>query len=374
MPIGYQIFMGGSPADNSFYDKVSYVEVEEHADEPGTIRLDIAVARADDGEITLIGDPGFVPLANLALVVTPDGQADECIFDGYVLSQNIHMETGMTASHVEISGQDATWLMQTEEKTREWASVTEGTVANTIFGEYGFTPGDGNTDDDSSAHSDDTHTLMQRATDMDFLRNLARRSGKLFRVSCADQPGVRTGVFAKADVTTDPVATISLNDLTAPNVKALDIEWDVTRPSAVKTRQTLFSDTTTEGVAGDSTDSGLTPLGDLDLASFAGQPVTVMLTTPVDDAGDLKQRADALLCDAGWFVKCTGEVELSALKTVLRAGQVVQLDTIGSVHSGKYLVWSVKHHIDTKAHKMSFTLMRNAVGSPAAASGLPGGL
>jgi hypothetical protein len=59
------------------------------------------------------------------------------------------------------------------------------------------------------------------------------------------------------------------------------------------------------------------------------------------------------------------------LGAVLRACDVVQIDGAGSVHSGKYLVWSVKHQISGEAHRMRFTLVRNAVG-PAAAGGAGG--
>ena len=54
--------------------------------------------------------------------------------------------------------------MNTNEQAREWVDVTDGSVANSIFGEYGFTPAAGNTDDDSPAHAEAGHSLMQRAT------------------------------------------------------------------------------------------------------------------------------------------------------------------------------------------------------------------
>ena len=61
--------------------------------------------------------------------------------------------------------------------------MTDGAAANTIFGEYGMAPGPDNLSDDSPAHAEDGHTLMQRGTDLQFLQMLARRSGKLCRVA-----------------------------------------------------------------------------------------------------------------------------------------------------------------------------------------------
>jgi hypothetical protein len=88
----------------------------------------------------------------------------------------------------------------------------------------------------------------------------------------------------------------------------------------------------------------------------------------VDDAGELSLRAQSLLREAGWFVRCEGESDLARLGTVLRVGTIVELQGAGALHSGKYLVWSVRHSIGPVDHTMKFVLVRNAVGSP------PGGL
>ena len=43
--------------------------------------------------------------------------ADQCIFAGYVLSQKLHLETGVTNSTITVWGQDVSWLMNLEEKS-----------------------------------------------------------------------------------------------------------------------------------------------------------------------------------------------------------------------------------------------------------------
>ena len=46
----------------------------------------------------------------------------------------------------------------------------------------------------------------------------------------------------------------------------------------------------------------------------------------------------------------------------------------GSLNSGKYFVWSVRHTIDKDSHRMKFVLVRNAVGRSQSPNGggLPG--
>jgi phage protein D len=376
MAATFQLLLDGTPADDDLYTVMSSLEVEENADLPGAIQLNLPVSRSEKGDLTYVSDSRFQPLVNLAVVAMPEGKSSECIFDGYILSHKLHLETGTTASTLQVWGQDASWLMNLEEKVKEWVDVTDADVANAIFDDYGITPAPDNTDDDSPSHTEDGHSLMQRASDIQFLRNLARRNGKLCRVVCADTPGERTGYFVKPKLDGDPLVTLTLNDPEVWTVDALDIEWDVMRPTAVKASQALFNDSDEDGVSADTSDSGLALLDERGLSDFSGQPLSVLLTAQVDDAGELRLRAQSLLREAGWFVRCEGEADVSRLNAILRAGTVVEIAGIGSLHSGKYFVWSVRHTITAETHKMKFVLVRNAVGpqSSGGNGGLLGGL
>jgi phage protein D len=370
----FQFLINGTAADDKLLTVMGPLEIEENADLPGAIQITVPVDSDGNGDLTFVNDSRFQPFANLAVVSTPDGQSDQCIFDGYVLSSKLHLQKGTTGSTLQVWGQDASWLMNLEEKAKEWVDVTDADVANSIFGDYGITPSSDNTQDDSPSHTEDGHTLMQRASDIQFLRTLARRNGKLCRVACTDTPGQRTGYFSKPNLDGDPVVTLELNDPDAWTVDALDLEWDVSRPSEALARQALFTDSDQDGVGVDQTDSGLTPLSDQGLAAFAGKSMSVMLTTQVDAADELTLRAQGVLREAGWFVRCQGQADLSRLKAVLRAGTVVQINSAGAMHSGKYFVWSVRHTIGKQSHVMKFVLVRNAVGSPPSGSSLLGGL
>ena len=373
MPSTYQILLNGAPADSGFYDRISTLEIEENADMPGSLQLRIPISRNEDGEISGVNEAGLQPFDNIAVVVTPEEGTPGCIFDGFVLSHKIHMESAVRSSWLELYAQDASWLMSLEEKAREWANTTDSTTASAIFSEYGFAPGPGNATDDSGVYSEDNHTLMQRGTDFDFLRGLARRAGRFFRVCCGPAAGARIGVFAKPNVDSQSVATFRPNDAVAPNVSKMDFEWDIMRPTEARASQALFSDPSEQGASGDSTESGLTALDERNLASFAVRPMQVILTTPADDAGQLQRRTQALLRESQWFARCSGEADIASLGKLLRAGDVASVETVGSVHSGKYLVWSVRHNIGQQSHKMNFQLVRNAMG-PAAGGGGAGGL
>jgi phage protein D len=372
----YRLIVDGQPADADLYTLLATLEVEENADLPGAIQFTLPVSRSDAGDLTPVSDARFKPFANLAVVATPEGKSDECLFDGYVLSHKLHLETGTTNSTLEVFGQDASWVMNLEEKVREWVDVTDGDVANAIFGDYGMDPAPENTSDDSPSHTEAGHSLMQRGSDIQFLRGLARRNGKLCRVTCKDTPGQRTGYFARPKLDGDPVVTLTLNDPESWTVNKLDFEWDATHPTAVSARQALFNDNSEDGAGVDVDDSGLKLLADRKLSDFTGKTMRSLLTVPVDAAGELTMRAQSLLREAGWFARCTGEADVARLNAILRVGTVVQIGGVGSLHTGKYLVWSVRHTFTAESHKMRFMLVRNAVGPEpgGGGGGLLGGL
>jgi phage protein D len=362
MPGTYQLLFDGEPVDDDLHKAISSLEIEENLDLPDAIQLGLTVNRTRTGELNYPSDKRLRPFANVAVVATPKGGASECIFDGYLLSHKLHLQPGVTASTLQAWGQDASWLLNLEEKVHEWVDVTDAAVADAIFQDHGITPSEDNTEDDSPSHTEDGHTLMQRGTDLGFLRGLARRNGKFCRVACTDTPGRRRGYFAKPKLDGDPAAVIALNDPVKPTVESLDFEWDVARPTTVRASQALFNDPTPEGVSTEASSSGLDPLDEQDLAGFAGEDMSVLLTAPVDDAGELDLRARSVLAEEGWFVRCEGAVDSARINRILRVNTIVQLIGLGSLYSGSYLVWSVRHTISSDAHRMRFVLYRNAMG------------
>jgi hypothetical protein len=369
MSVIVQLSVGGTPVPTAFYDAIQQLEVEESSDRPGALLLRLPVNRTSAGDLQFVGDGTFEPMTNLTLTVTPaaPGSQAQCIFDGYVLSWRLHLDRASTSSTLDVWAQDASWLMNIDDSIVEWSGQTDGEVANAIFGSYGFTPASGNTDNDSPSHDPDGHTLFQRATDLQFLRGLARRSGKLCRVACSDTPGARTGYFVVPAVSGQPVTTISLLDPASWTVESLDFDWDVMRPTEADASQVDLTQSSDSGTDISADASGLAPLDQRDYPTYLGQSSTLQLTAPAD-VPELTQRTAAVLADSGFFSRCTGEADADRIAAILRVGDVVTIEGAGSIQSGNWLVWNVRHQFSLDSWKMDFTLVRNAMG-PAAGGG-----
>lgn len=369
MSISLQLTVGGVPVPSAFYDAIMELEIEETADRPGTLRLRLPADRTSHGDLQFVGDGTFEPATNVAVTLTPGrpGATPQCVFDGYVLAWRLHLARASTSSAVDIWAQDASWLMNLDDRVTEWADMTDGEVANAIFASHGFTPAPANLADDSPSHLSTGHTLLQRATDLQFLRGLARRNGKFLRVGCTSVPGQRTGYFVRPAVMGSPAATISLVDQDRWTTETLDFEWDVMRPAQVTASQVDLSQPAPAGVEVPSASSGLSPLDQRSYPTYLGRPSSLLLTTPADVA-ELAQRGTAVLAESGFFARCTGEAEVDRLGAVLRAGDIVAIAGAGNLHSGKWLVWQARHRFSPDGWSTGFTLTRNAIG-PAAPGG-----
>lgn len=366
--MAFRVLFGNNlqAAPAAFYPLVASLEVEENADLPGAFQLTLPIAihgapGAED--LTVVGDDRWRPYARIAVVVTPDGGADACIFDGYVLSHKVHVDPGTTASSLRIWGQDVSCIMNLKDVVKHWGTKKDWEIANTIFQDtYSFDPAPANADNHAPDHPESGNPIMQRATDAQFLRDRARRAGKLFRVCCDGTAGKNTGYFVTPDLRASPAVKLVLNPPAKATIGALDFEWDVARPSHVLA-QVLLAKGKPEEV--DSDASGLPLLDRRSLAEFISNKARhtqAQLTTTADSSAELQQRAASLLREASWFVRCEGETDLARLKKVLRVARVVEVVGAGRVHSGKYFVWSVRHTITAEAHRMRFVLVRNAVG------------
>src|SRR5271157_2762934 len=94
----FRLLTDGSPADDKLYTVMGTLEVEENADLPGAVQLNLPVDTTDSQDLTFVTDDRFRPFANLAVVVTPTGQSDQCVFDGYVLTHKLRLKKGTSGS------------------------------------------------------------------------------------------------------------------------------------------------------------------------------------------------------------------------------------------------------------------------------------
>lgn len=352
MGLGIAIAVGGSP-DEEVSDAV-WVEVHERMGEMTTYRIRYGFDIVE-GDFPALIDPRLDAGSELA-VIAPLDDKNHYLVKGPVIAQQIHFEHGGGGSYLEVQGSDTLVAMDREIKSESWQDLTDSDVVSAILSQYGYTPDVATTD---AGHFETKHSLVQCDSDLRFVRRLARRNGFLFWISC-DENGVETAHFKRPVLDGEPMVNIDIN-LGTNHIGALDISWDVERPTSVVAAQLNLNDKST--IDGNLAQSPLLPLGTDGLDVITGDVRSLHFVAPVDDAGDLQARSAGALIEAGWFIRAQCETSMNALGAIVRAHTLVNLRGIGTRHSGKYYVAAVRHVIDPSAHKMEIELIRNGWGS-----------
>lgn len=349
MAYNLAILAGTAPADD-LAAGATRVEVSERIGEPTTYRLRYQLT-AEDGDFPLLSDGRLAPGAELT-IGTQVGDTPSVLVAGQVHGQKLSFSHGVRESWVEVCGGDKAFEMDREVKSKVWDGQTVSDVISAVLSAYGVTP---DVESIPTKHTEDTHTLVQRDTDLRFVRRLARRYGHWFWFE-TDGLGVTTAHCKRPVVSGAQVATLTIN-LDNPSLAQLELEWDVERPTAAIPKQLGLLDLTTAD--GQVVKSPLAPLGSAALDGIAA-PRQATFAAAVDDVGDLRARAEATVIEGGWFIRARGQTNARALGSVLRAHTLVAIDGVGKRHSGGYVVAAVRHVIDGDGHVMEFELIRNA--------------
>ena len=94
----FDIVIGGTPATDFDADIVE-LEVEENADLPGAFRSPCRSRLTSTGDYDTVSDPRLAPLSNIAVTAQAADGITHCLIDGYVLAQQIHLDTGTVEKH-----------------------------------------------------------------------------------------------------------------------------------------------------------------------------------------------------------------------------------------------------------------------------------
>jgi hypothetical protein len=350
MGLGISIRVGGAP--DELVASASFVEVIERIGQPTQYRIDYSLDTAD-GDFPLLKESKLGPGSELQVLV-PTADATECLVKGPVYGQEIHFEQGGSGSALTVLGADSLIKMDREDKVVAWTDLTDSDAVSSILSQAGLTP---DVEATTAGHLETKHTLIQRETDLAFVRRLARRNGKLFWLSC-DDVGVETAHFSRPVLEGEAKCDLVIN-LTDPrsNVTSLDISFDVERPTSTDATEVDLN--TKSDITGSVQQSPLTALGGTALNAIAPDVRIAHIFAPVDDSGDIQSRSESALIESSFFLRATGTTTLSALGKVVRSHTLVNLRGVGTRHSGLWYCAAVKHSIDLTEHTMDFELIRN---------------
>jgi hypothetical protein len=325
---------------------IAEVQVEESADAADAATLTANLTPDGSGEWISVLDPLLQPLTPVVIQVTR-GQASYR-FEG----KSAHARWTIDpegVSQISVSAIDRTVDLDNEEKIVAWPGSQDSTIAEAILSSYGFTPQVESTPDSPDP---DVHIVLQRGSDLAFLRSLAAKWGYATFLE-ATEAGI-VGHFEPIDPLADPQGELALGFGT--DSQHVDANVNLVEGQRVKaSRIPPLSDSAQDAdEAGDDQTQG----------SHSLAARTTVLLAPGDVAGELDPSSTALAVARQSAYAATLDVEVDADRSdiLIRARKPLLVKGLGSSLSGSYLVQRVRHVVTVEQHRQRVTLVRNALG------------
>ncbi len=356
--VSYAIELDGSPLADEVVAAVQEIEVEDHAVLADMLRLRLGIAALTDGSgWTLLDDDVFPRLANLTVITSIGSDVREVLIDSYVIETRFRLGGRPGDSSLEVVAMDPTVLMSLDEKVRAWPDMSDGDIASTVFGEYGFS-----TDIESTepTRSEDDTTTIQRGTDMALLERLATRNGFEVYVESEPSSGDTVGHFHPPRLSETPQGVLSVAMGEATNVHEFEARFDMLRPATARAVGVAGGDQSDQEaeVSAAAADS----LGSASLVP-SDRPRHVLLSgSGLTDSGELQSLAQAVVDDSAWALSAEGVLSTASYAGILRAKRPLLVRGAGQRFSGLWYVEKVLHHIEGARYRQHFSLRRNAVG------------
>ncbi|MEQ1955825.1 hypothetical protein [Mesorhizobium sp. CN2-181] len=393
-------------------DRVLELEVEESTDAASSFRMTFdmsPVSDAAEGDWSLLergpfqeatGGPTLELMSRITIgfVLAPDPGAGEVIaenvFDGYVTEMHpVFGEARVEDSRLEVSGLDASCLMHFQTVVKTWSGKSDSEIAATIFQKYGFKTDGTSIEKTAPVRELVRGAMVQRCTDAEFLRLLARRNGfetyvelEQGEITEAAHSTVQTrghfhapGTEGREVDTTKVQPELQLFPRDAPSLLEFDARWESHQPTRM--RSWRLNELTRLIERKDTTDPGYPRLGQdprekiigarLKQIEFGGpamDPSEGAKAVNADTALNVLEASEifsgrtphhsteleamntAAMREADWFVRGAGVVRAERYPAIVRPRRPVGLNGAGHLLNGIWYCLSVCHRWARNQH------------------------
>jgi len=329
------------------------IEVEEDHRLAAMFRIRLEIHRGDDGLWSFLDDERIKPWKKVTIRASVDDDDVE-LMTGYITHLKPHIESDQSQCWLEIHGLDGSSLMSLEEKIKDWPNKSDSDIAREIFQSYGLLP---QVDETLIVHDEAVATIIQRESDIQFLRRLAKRNG----FECFVETG--KGFFRKPVLAEPPQPVLAIQFGGETNLVSFEGSLNALRPTTVQMAQL---DTIAKEVQTTSADGNQQRMLGRDGVSSLEAPQGVAALMFIRQGVATSQAEMENLCravfdEAEWLVEARGEIDCSEYGAVLRAKKLVPIKGVGEVFSDLYYVTSVRHVFSTDKYAQHFTARRNAL-------------
>lgn len=355
------------PLPQSALDALDTLEIALGTDEPSALQAQFKAGRG-----TTLVDIADYPLMNQAglkagsriVIMLALGIIPTVLFDGIVTQTQLNPGQGQGDGTLAVTAADVRAVMDRVERSDSYPAMPVAAIAAMVMARYaqhGLIPmviPPPVMDVDLPIDRVPT----QAGTDLQFLKQLAERTGCIFTVTPGPAPMTSTGYFGPEPRIGLPQSALTVNMGPDTNVLQIDFQNNATDAHAVTGE--VQDRSTNQSIPIRTTPPLAMPLA---AESALANPVT---------AGERRYEARGGRSAAGATAEAQAQAERSAqvltaegdldgtrYGRVLQPRQLVGLRGAGRAHDGFYFVREVKHQLKRGEYKQHFKLSREGLGT-----------
>lgn len=366
-----RLYFDNSPADAERLDLFSEIRVDQAIGLATEAELQMDIGTDEAGAWSGMEDSFAQPFSRVRVEVKVGDGEFVPLIDGPVVGQRFELSASPEQSKMVLVVQDDSVLLNREEKVALYEDMAAHEIAQALISEAGLTP---EVDSTPAAGSALPRAVVQRGTNMQLLRDLARRHGMFAYVKPGETPGKSVGVFAKPQLVAGDLTPILLTGKER-NVSKFSAQFDALRPMTSSAGSVTIADI--GSLSSEVTSGDIKTLGDEAVHEFLSPLGKTLLARTREEQTDIDAATQAVVNLSSWAYQATAEVDAeSCYSGVLQPYQVLNVTGVGGYLSGEYLISRVTHVITDEGYRQQITLRRNARSKGVGATGpaLPGGL
>ncbi|WP_284269072.1 hypothetical protein [Bradyrhizobium iriomotense] len=365
--VQYRLYFDNAPVEQARIDQFTEIRIDQAIGLVAEAELDLPVSTDDSGVWSGQDDDFSAPFHRIRIEVQIGDGDFVPLIDGPVVAQRFALKAEPDDSQVTLVVHDDSVLLNRDEKVVVFEDRGASDIARTLIEEPGL---DSEVDDTPADGGALTRYVVQRGTNMQLLRQLARRNGMWAYVKPGPRPGKSIGVFARPSFDPSGLPEILLLGPDR-NIDVFTVEFDALRPLKAQAGSVTIADTSE--LTSDAESASLAPLGDEALHGVLNPTGTAMLARTREEQADIDAATQAAVDLSAFAYSAEGELNNDLYEGIIQPYQVVSVAGIGGRLSGNYVVSRVSHKLTDASYQQNFALIRNAR-SGSGGGGIPGGI
>jgi hypothetical protein len=371
--VEYRLYFANQPATREQLDQVEVITVEQELDMAWHAQLQIPICTDDKGNWKDQAQQTFTTDFSRVRVEVKVGKAGfVALIDGPIVGSSRQQSSQPGQSMITVMVQDDSYYLHRADTIARFEKKLDHEIAQTLFDVAKQQIKRQKIETTPSPTSTPTPDVMQRGTEMELLRSLARRQGKHAYVLPGSEPGQSIGCFQAFPQDPDGLPSLIL---VGSDRNLAEFHPTYSAQQAAKFQASTLS-LTDKTIATQTSDLNDVPRVGAEPTFQKEANVPLQIVRPHHgDHVNLTQLVNAHAREASYTVTATGSVLSDCYTGVLSPYRVVGVYGIDARASGTYEITKVTHTLNRANYSQAFTLRRNGRSpDPSASANNNGGL